>query len=284
MEACLDQHGALLPRVLWPNLTLIGCWLGGSAGVQAERLLEPYGRVAFRDLGFRATEATVTIPFEDDDAAGPLAVNAGFFEFIPEDEIETENPPVLGAHELENGRQYYILLTTSSGLYRYDINDIVEVRGFYRRAPRLAFVRKGRDMVSLTGEKLHSVQIGTAAERSARELGLQSLQVQLIPDGDRMRYDLLVECREGLGDLASEFARTFDKHLGEINMEYEQKRASNRLGPPRLCQMRPGWADRRRHLEVDREGKRDAQYKWPLIRMEWDELTREEMESGEDRD
>ena len=123
-------------------------------------------------------------------------------------------------------------MTTSSGLYRYDINDIVEVRGFYQRAPRLAFVRKGRDMVSLTGEKLHSRQVGQAAELAGCELGLVDLQVQLIPDHDKVRYDLLVECEGGIGGAEQEFAAAFDRHLAEINIEYAQKRRSRRLGPP----------------------------------------------------
>jgi len=282
MAAHLDRDGALLPRSLWPGLSMIGCWLGGSAGVQAERLLGPFGPVALRDLGLRATEGTVTIPLEDGTAAGPLALTAGFFEFVPEEDIERGDPRVRLAHELEDGGRYYILLTTSAGLYRYDINDIVEVRGFRGRIPNLAFVRKGRDMVSLTGEKLHSTQIGEAAERAARELGVPCVQVQLIPDGKGMCYDLLVE--GGDPDRAEEFTRAFDEHLRGINIEYEQKRASRRLGPPRVHRMKAGWSARRRHLEVERDGKRDAQYKWPLILMEWDTTTRAEVEQGEEAD
>jgi hypothetical protein len=48
-----------------------------------------------------------------------------------------------------------VLLTGANGLYRYDLNDVVEVRGCHERTPRVAFVRKGRDMLSITGEKLH---------------------------------------------------------------------------------------------------------------------------------
>jgi hypothetical protein len=277
MGECLERHGALLPRDLWPRLPMIGCWLGGAAGVQANRLLEPYGPLPLRDVGLRATENTVTVPFEDGDAAGPLAVASGFYEFISEDDIDAERPAVRLAHELEEGERYYILMTTSSGLYRYDINDIVEVRGFYQRAPRLAFVRKGRDMVSLTGEKLHSRQVGQAAELAGCELGLVDLQVQLIPDHDKVRYDLLVECEGGIGGAEQEFAAAFDRHLAEINIEYAQKRRSRRLGPPRPCAMRPGWAWRRRRLDVEESGKRDAQYKWPMIRLQWDDATRAEI-------
>ncbi len=277
MAGCLDRRGALLPRDLWPRLPLIGCWLGGAAGVQANRLLEPYGPLPLRDIGFRATENTVTVPLEDDETAGPLAAGMGFYEFVPEADIDAARPPVRLAHELEDGERYYLLMTTSSGLYRYDINDIVEVRGFYKKIPRLAFVRKGRDMVSLTGEKLHSSQVGQAAELAAHELGLIDVQVQLIPDQQEMRYDLLIECNGGIVGAEHEFVEAFDRHLAKINVEYDTKRRSRRLAPPRLWPMRPGWALRRRRLDVEKSGKRDAQYKWPIIRLRWDAATRAEI-------
>lgn len=281
IESSIERHGAARPSAIWPDLSLIGCWLGGSAGVQAERLGDQYGKVPVRDLGFRATEATITVPFADGTASGPLALGQGFFEFIPEDSIKDPDPPALLAHELEDGARYYILLTTSAGLYRYDINDIVEVRGFHHRAPRLAFVRKGRDMVSLTGEKLHAAQVGEAAERTARALELESVQVQIIPDPEGMRYDLLVECCEGAERQEEKFAELFDENLRKINIEYKQKRDSKRLGHPNLVQMRTGWAKRRRQRDVEIRGKRDAQYKWPLIQMEWDESALREVKKGD---
>ena len=277
MGRCLERHGTLLPRDLWPRLPMIGCWLGGAAGVQAKRLLEPYGPLPLRDVGLRATEGTVTVPLTDGDAAGPLAVGSGFWEFVPEEDIDAQRPQVRLAHELEGGKRYYILMTTSAGLYRYDINDIVEVHGFYKRVPRLAFVRKGRDMVNLTGEKLHSSQVGQAAELAARELGLVDLQIQLIPDDNKMHYDLLVECEGGIGVVAQEFAANFDRHLAEINIEYAHKRRSRRLGRPRLWPMKRAWTRRRRRRDIEESGKRDTQYKWPMIRMQWDDATRAEI-------
>ncbi|MEO2003738.1 MAG: GH3 auxin-responsive promoter family protein [Candidatus Poribacteria bacterium] len=279
LEAALRRDGKLLPQTVWPQLAMIGCWLGGSAGVQARRLSASYGDVPVRDLGFRATEATVTVPHTDGTAAGPLAVHVGFHEFVPEEQIEDEHPPVLLAHELEEGARYYILLTTSAGLYRYDINDVVEVHGFYRRAPELAFVRKGRDMVNLTGEKLHSFQIAQAAELAAGDVHRPDVQIQLIPDANSMRYDLLTE---GVSSPELEiFAGAFDRHLATLNIEYDQKRASRRLGPPNAIPMNPGWAVRHRQFDVEHGGKRDTQYKWPYFRMEWDERNRSEIENGE---
>ena len=56
------------------------------------------------------------------------------------------------------GRRYYVLFTTAAGLYRYFMNDLVEVTGFFHRTPLLRFVQKGKGVTSLTGEKLYEAQ------------------------------------------------------------------------------------------------------------------------------
>src|SRR5207249_2845956 len=150
----VEGHGRLVLGECWPDLSLVACWLGGSAGIQARHLDAHFGpRVARRDLGLVASEGRLTIPVGDHSAAGVLAVHANFFEFVPEEAIEEATPRTLLAHELEVGRRYYVIVTGGNGLYRYDLNDIVEVQGFHRRTPKVAFVRKGRDMVNITGEK-----------------------------------------------------------------------------------------------------------------------------------
>jgi hypothetical protein len=272
-----DGHGALLPRLCWPGLALVGCWLGGSAGIHARRLEEAYGAVPLRDLGLLASEGRMTIPLDDGSPAGALAVHSSFYEFVPEDRIEDPAPPVRLAHELEDGRRYYVLLTGGNGLYRYDINDVVEVQGFHGRTPRLGFVRKGRDMVSITGEKLHLNQIQAAVREAERAIGLDVWQFRIIPDAEDLRYDLLIEARPApLDGEGPRFAAAFDRTLAAANVEYASKRRSRRLRQPRLFLMRPGWADRMSRADF-RRGKREAQYKWPAIRQEWDEASRGEV-------
>jgi hypothetical protein len=258
---------------------MIGCWLGGSAGVQSEKLREWYGETPMRDIGFRATEGTMTLPVEDNTAAGVPCLENGFFEFVPEEDIEQEDPPTLLAHELEQGKRYYILLTTAGGLYRYDINDIIEVQGEHHGCPMFAFARKGRDMANITGEKIHVSQVLIAAERASASSGLKWTQVQMIPDVDDSRYDLLVEpSTSGTSVLAlRDFAAALDHELSLCNDEYRQKRKSHRLHQPRVFEMKEGWYQRRWRADVVERGKRDFQYKWPVIGLLWDEETRAEV-------
>ena len=73
-------------------------------------------------------------PHDDPDrrrhAVGILDVTTTSSSSFPRSEYGKPDATVLEAHELEEGTNYYILLTTSSGLYRYNIFDVVRCTGF----------------------------------------------------------------------------------------------------------------------------------------------------------
>ena len=67
----------------------MGCWKGGSVGVALDGLRGWLSdATSFRDIGFLASEAQMTVPI-DDGAGGVLAVGTNFYEFIPEEEMES---------------------------------------------------------------------------------------------------------------------------------------------------------------------------------------------------
>ena len=277
----IERRGRLALGDCWPDLALVACWLGGNAGIHARRLAEHFGSVPVRDLGLIASEGRLTVPIEDHSAAGVLAVHAGFFEFVPEERIDDAAPETLLAHQLEDGRRYYIVITEANGLYRYDLNDVVEVRGFHHRTPKVAFVRKGRDMLSITGEKLHLNHVLAAVREAERRCRLDLWQFRIIPDVAHVRYDLLVEVAAGADGSAREFLATFDTALASVNVEYASKRASRRLAPPRLHVMARGWSERLCRAEFAR-GRREHQHKWRAIAPEWDEASRLEVARTEE--
>lgn len=258
--------GALRPVDCWPNLKLIACWIGGSVGTQARRLTDDYGHVPLRDLGYIASEGRFTVTAEDNTPNGILAVGSNFYEFIPEQEADSARPTILLSHELEHGRRYSILLTTPGGLYRYRIQDIVEVTGFYNHTPLVSFTRKEGETTSITGEKLHVNHLILALGQVRQSSQLDIQQFRAAPDdaGNCYRIYLELKGRVPHAFLKNEVLPLIDNALARVNVEYAQKRASRRLGPPRLHLMRAGWSS-----EISRRqiiaGKRDTQYKWPLL-------------------
>ena len=278
LDQCIEQDGEAYLTSAWPHLGVIGCWLGGSAGIQAKLLSKYYRGATLRDVGYRASEAAMSVPIADNTAAGIPSITVNFMEFIEADRLDEEQPETKLIHELEDGKEYGILLTTSSGLFRYDINDVIRVEGFINRCPLIAFVRKGRDMANLTGEKLHANHVISAMAHAEARAGVSYVNFTTTPDVDAMCYDLLVETIDSRHSDA-ELLRLrdhFDSALQEENEEYLVKRKSGRLHPPRLHQMKHGWSDGLKRHDVQ-HGMRDAQYKWKAIQLSWSDWSRSQV-------
>lgn len=249
----IAQHGQLLPKHAWPKLRIMAVWTGGSIGVFLPHLSELYGHSVVRDHGLSASEGRVNIPLADGMPAGMLDYTHHYFEFIPVEEHGSAHPTVLEGHELAIGRDYYILLTTSGGLYRYDIHDVVRCVGFQGQAPLLEFLNKGKNFSNLTGEKLSEYQVIRAVERSFAELNLPIEYFLVAPVMEEFpRYTLLVEQKAHRGR-AAELAGAFQRNLSRLNEEYAEKNASGRLLP---AQVREVPHDTWHRLRAEKTGSR----------------------------
>jgi hypothetical protein len=276
LEQCRSKRdGKLLPADYWPKMALLGCWKGGTVGSYIDRLpawYDPDGRglLPIRDMGYLASEARMSIPVSDTGAGGVLSVHLNVFEFVDADEIEgnpdgADSWSFQGPEDVEVGKEYYVFITTTGGLYRYDMNDVIEVVGQYKKAPLIVFRRKGRGMTNLTGEKLSVNQIIEAVRRAESEIGRDAPHFRAEPDGEESRYVLKVEFPETPDEAtAQRFLTVIDQALGELNIEWESKRKSGRLKSPVLQVMKPGWYDRGKQKLVD-EGKRLFQAKTILL-------------------
>ncbi len=267
LERMVADSGSLRPEDYWPELALVGCWKGGSVGSTVERL-RPWFRegLPFRDIGYLSSEASVTIPIDDEGCRGIPALGVNFYEFIPEDDMGSAKPRVLTVGQLENGKSYYIILTSSNGLYRYDINDVVRVSGFHNETPMLEFLRKGRDMVNLEGEKLHVSQLIQAVTAAQESVGVRVEYYRAVGRAEESRYILQMEFKESsvADETAVSLGRAIDDGLSGLNIEYEQKRRSGRLHSPLIQIMRGGWSSRRVEAKLAR-AVRDTQFKDELL-------------------
>lgn len=267
LEAIVEKTGSLDPSRYWEKLEILAVWCGGSAGAYLHSLRRYFGDVAIRDHGLQASEGRMTIPMADDRSAGVLDVTTHFFEFIPEDERDSEQPTVLEAHELQEDRNYYILLTTSSGLYRYDISDVVRCVGFHGTSPILEFLHKGAFISNITGEKVSESQVVAAVRSSleAMELHLEHFTVSPV-FGEPPRYQLFVEEQDIASPaVADRLVNSIDDCLKRLNCEYSEKRLSGRIGPMTWVSLPEGtwWEFIRR--SQSKIGGSIEQYKHPCL-------------------
>ncbi len=273
LSSVIKNNGSLLPYRCWPSLKLIGCWLGGGMSYHAEKLSAYYGNIPRRDIGYLASEGCVTLPYEDFSASGILALQNNYYEFIPEESASSSQPDVLLSHELEIGKCYKILLTNKSGLYRYDIDDTVRVEKFYNLTPVLAFVRKTNDFLNISGEKIHVNQLIMTFQKVKFKFNISITQFRVVSNLNQLRYEIFLELGQSvsLELLKNSVLPAIDLYLSEINIEYSQKRKSKRLNPPCLHIMDSAWENSVKEKAVE-SGKRDIQYKWPHISLEFSDI------------
>jgi hypothetical protein len=264
-SAAADGQGSLLPKHVWPELEVIACWKGGTLG----QYLDQFGRyfspkTAVREIGYFASEFFGTIPMSDDGSDGALAIESNFYEFFPADsERAPAGHELLGAHELELGRRYLVYVTTESGLYRYDMNDIVEVCGFFGKTPLVRFVQKRKGITSLTGEKLSECQaIAAVDEALASRRGCYDFIVAIGElKNDIAQYTFLVEFDEPPArEECNEMLSLLDRALRAHNVEYHTKRKTGRLAHAALNIISPGEFTRYRKRTVE-AGKSDSVFK-----------------------
>ncbi len=268
LQAIVESSGTLYPYQYWPRKCLLGNWTGGSVGAYMRHYPRYYGTHPVRDVGLIASEGRMTIPMTDGSPSGVLDVTTHYFEFIPEAEGDSPKPTVLAAHEVQEGGRYFILLTTSYGLYRYHIHDLVRVTGFHNRTPLIEFLSKGSHFSNLTGEKLSEYQVTHAMAEVLAELSLTLNTYSVAPcwNDEQPYYGLFLERGDLPDAMAGErLAARLDARLRETNVEYAAKRDSLRLGALRLELVRNGfWAqwDRER---LKRNGGTMEQYKHPCL-------------------
>ena len=267
LEEIRRSEGTLRPKAVWPGLQAIGVWTGGSAAAYLPQVREIAEDVPIRDHGLHASEGRMTLPLECETSSGVLDIGSHYFEFIPEEEGESANPTVLEAHELQEGCSYFILLTTVSGLYRYNIRDVVECTGFQGTTPMLRFLHKGAHIANLTGEKLTESHIVSAVTLVMRHTGIRPGYFTVAPQwGDPPRYCFLAEFDRFSHRLASsEFADRVDGTLRRLNSEYDEKRESGRLLPLAPMRLPIGTWDQFLRDRQSTAGGSAEQYKHPNL-------------------
>jgi hypothetical protein len=273
LEAIVARTGHLYPKDYW-NLHLVACWLGGTVGGYARHISDYYGDVARRDIGLLCSEGRFTIPMDDETPTGVLEIESHYYEFIPDGEIDSKQPTVLEAHELEVGKDYYILLTTSSGLYRYHISDVMRCVGFRGKAPVLEFLNKGQRFSDMEGEKVSEHQLVQATSEAAEQAGLRLSAFTAVPirPDDRNGgssppyYALAVEAPEVADkNAAKRFLDRVDRWLSANNVMYAGKRTDGYLGPPRLVCIPEGSWKEFDQSEIARRGVGEDHYKHPSL-------------------
>lgn len=259
LRAIFRSGEPFTPASYWPNLTVFTSWMGGSIGRYLAAVKPLLGKnIAYFDFGYGASEGKFNIPLEVDQPAGVLSLLAAFYEF---EDLDEEGAISL-AHELVDGKQYKMIITTFSGLYRYNLNDIIEVRGFTGNTPNIIFVSKTKDVGNICGEKLSASFIADAVQTVSAQHNLSVKHFCAIPNAEKKQYQFCIEFMEDNVPPKS-FLHELDTKLAEHSI-YATKRRQELLLPPIVVIMKKHWQDA---LYAEKAGGNasTAQIKLPVI-------------------
>ena len=257
IEAARDGEPTIAD--LWPNLAGVVTWTGGSCALAADAVRRALPATTMViEAGYVASELRGTVVVDAARGLGLPVLEDVFFEFVRADEWDSGRRDTLLLDELEADCDYQVIVTTVGGLYRYWINDVLRTGPAIGATPTLSFVRKGRGVTNITGEKLTEEQVNTAMGLLARRFDCDVPFYVMLADEARSVYIAALELDRPVD--AASVAGALEAELCRLNIEYASKRSSGRLAAldMRLLAAGAGAAYRRWCVA---KGQRDAQFK-----------------------
>ena len=250
---------------VWPSMEL---FVHGGVGFAPykpvfERLF-PHG-LHYRET-YNASEGFFGIQTDANDPAMMLMLDYdNFFEFIPLSVYGTPQEYAIPLWETQVGVDYALVLTTASGLWRYDLSDVVH---FTSRAPYKILI-SGRTTQTLEscGETLSVAQAERALHTACQRTGCTVKEYTVSPlfaEDGRGRHQWLIEFVGRQPD-AVDFASTLDGALQEQCELYHSKRSyDSPLMMPTVTLARYGLFD----AWMKARGKYGGQNKVPRLSMD----------------
>ncbi len=264
----LEQKNQLTAIEVWPQLHLMTMWKEGSCSYLIPQVRKLLGtKTQLCELGFIASEFYATTPIDENTDQQIPTLLDHFFEFIERDAYDRGVRETRLVHQLEMGTEYYLIITTKGGLYRYFINDLVRVSGFYQQAPIVSFSQKGKGVTNITGEKLSEKQLVQFFEKynSTTESKVQFFMT--IADQENQKYKLY--CETGDEKISENMQQQLNDYLKSVNIEFAAKIADHRLPPIEVIQLKNKSGEKFR-LHCLQRGQSEAQFKFLYLQYKKD--------------
>jgi hypothetical protein len=249
---------------VWPELRLVATWTGGSCRIALGKVTDAFPELTrIGELGYLSSEFRGTITVDLERNLGMPTIHENFIEFVERDDWGSGDRRAVTVERIEAGREYYVIVTTDSGLYRYFMNDLVEVTGRFHATPTVRFVQKGGGVTSITGEKLYENQVVEAVQVAQDELGQSTDFLLMLADPEERCYRLMIQL--DLDRTAADlWSSSVERALGERNLEYAEKRKSGRLRGLQIIPVASGTGELYKRHMVSR-GQREGQFKFVAL-------------------
>jgi hypothetical protein len=214
---------------IWPNLEVYF-----HGGVSFDPYKEQYKKL-FPKEDFKyyeiynASEGFFALQDRNDSNELLLMLDYGiFYEFIPMDTFGKEDQKVIPLSEVEINKNYALVITTNSGLWRYLIGDTIR---FTSLNPfRIKVTGRTKHHINVFGEELMVENTDSALAKTCATLNCEILDYTVAPifmEGkEKGAHEWIVEFKK-YPDNIDNFIELLDKNLQQVNSDYEAKRFNN---------------------------------------------------------
>jgi hypothetical protein len=228
---------------VWPNLEAF--FHGAVAFKPYRNLFEsliPKSNMRYWET-YNASEGFFGIQDRSDSEELLLMLDYGiFYEFIPVDEIDQENPKAIPLNAVEAGKNYAMIISTNAGLWRYNIGDTVK---FTSISPyRIKISGRTKHFINAFGEEIIIENAETAITKACEYTNAIIDNFTAAPifleKGKRGGHEWIIEFKVKPASL-EQFAKVLDDSLRHVNSDYDAKRAHDlALVAPRIHSVREG--------------------------------------------
>jgi hypothetical protein len=271
-----------LARKIWPNLHTILASETGTFQIYGKKLRQQYigEDIAIYSPLYAATEGLVGVNPDVNKKTFVLHPQGMFYEFFPIDESKDDDSidseKTLFIEQLEPGKEYEVIITNLTGLYRYRFGDVVRCVGYHHKAPIVEVAYRKGQFLNASGERTSEETFYKALSNTAsNDWGVtlkEYTTVEYFLRGNRKpRYIVFVELGEEGGRnqpaervLTKKEKLQLDKALGEENKTYEVLRNVGRLEPIEVITVQNGTFEKLRQ-EMISNGVGATQIKQPRV-------------------
>lgn len=242
MNRVLEETGKDNLVEIWPNLEVYF-----HGGVSFDPYREQYKKIIpkpnfkYYEI-YNASEGFFAIQDRNDSNDLLLMLDYGiFYEFIPMDTFGTPNQRVLRLSEVELNKNYAVVITTNSGLWRYLIGDTVRFTSL--NPYRIRVSGRTKHHINVFGEELMVENTDKALAKTCQITGTEVVDYTVAPvfmqGKEKGAHEWMIEFRNNPDDI-EHFRKTLDETLQSLNSDYEAKRYNNMtLNPLVLNVARP---------------------------------------------
>ncbi len=227
LRNALEATGKRDIAEIWPNLEL---FMHGGVNFQPYRTafeaINPSGTLSYQEV-YNASEGFIGIQDRPDKDDMLLLLDNGiYYEFIPKSEWGKENPRTKSLDEVEMDEIYALVISTNSGLWRYQIGDTIRFTDL--NPHRIKIEGRTKHFINVFGEELMVANTDSALSKVCPLHDCEVRDYTVAPifmkESDSGGHEWLIEFGKEPSDM-SQFIIDLDKELQSVNSDYAAKRS-----------------------------------------------------------